>query len=980
MGFFLPKLTQPPVTGNAITGTWVAFDDITQDFIGKIGLNEFNMESIASFIPNMWSRVVLFQKAQEEYQQGGVITAQSQFILGELKGLLALIALRNAYGWDVQMETYRFSGRKEINTIAKALYISDWNEDNDSLHLIKFDNKIIGGCLNSQYYTGFFTAALYRVEEVPWFDAKKGILRCPLETGKTGEWTLEDIRNALALWERATSGILHRSILSDWRSDINASAGGDFKVAATPLLSLVSHPLAVLTNPITTNFKAGGIFLQPCDSGGRKVLYYSEECEILPITVATYQKLRQQGEIKQAFDTDKMAVTVGAGEQKFTSAPYDKRELLTSDQMSSIYAWPNFKADDWHDYYLWELKKNDIFTIQPLFEGEGEVVVGETNVSRAFSSKKPFLGISLKLGEREIGIVEVKYKEIGSADHGAKFTVGLDFGTTHTFIAIKDEKGEAMGLSFPDRTIAVINPKSGKEEKFLFMKRDDGDLVYCPVADFATYDFMPTGGSREKKGLPITTLYKRKVLGPPEKAKDSVLEGVAVVVPDKRFYPYGISKNYYQEYDVLMEVTNPFVEGIKWSIPRDRHYLLLYLEHLLLLIRAELRIRRCDLRNGIGNILRWSYPLAMDVEQRKEISARILGGALAISESEAVSYFYEAPRSADTPGIAVDIGGGTTDISLWSRGEVKAQTSVRIAGNVCSKYVAKHPHILADNLEHFSKDLRDDDAISSTVTNLLQRMPENTLSVILSRYGEQFASFLTRYGHTRVSGDLSSVDETLLPLRQLLEFSYASIFYYLGLTLKSLDGIDTRRVEIYRAGNGWDHLNWVFGSSGASGEIPGTVGRVMKDALVLAFGSPMVINIRTSEQPKQEVAKGLLSPAINWDIAGKAMKENPNSSIAIFGEDGFEERGSKKSFCDFIATGTMITDNVPDSFNQYEKFVSFLQNFHGAANFQNAEIPSSGQLRDHIQDRIRTTKTKVEEPPFFMVIATAIKKIWKIDL
>lgn len=942
MNSFLPKLDNPIVTGTAESGTWADIHNIRDDFTEKITVYKYDVEEISSFIPNMWSRIVLFKMITKSKSH-----PLASHLIGEIKGLFAVIALRNIYNFNVTMPIYKFNVNNTLNNIATSLFPHTIS----SFHLIKVEDEIVGGCIDSDYYRGFFTGAEYELPNVPWFDKKDKILKDPVVNNMTGHIEVNIIKDALGCWKnRISVNDINNIDLGEWQHSVPTICSIEEQ-----FLLPAAHPLKAITKYTKPPLPFDKILLR----NDNNVMYESQskDCKILPINADGFKELysyskQKNQEINCAIE-DKN-VTVGIGQDKITSKTYDKKITI---ELPTVCLWPDFMADDWDEYYIWQGKSGDI-TVEPIVESD--VIPQHPNKGSSYSitwiTKNLPIALKVIKGEQEIGIIEVKYSKkqiLDPVDPDKTYEIGFDFGTTHTTIAIKSRDGEPEIIKIKDRIRWLTKSKENIGEFTLV--RDNGKEIRINQLDFIERDFMPS-----TPDIPATmpTLYKKRT---DEIAKPKeILDGIAVVAK-KQFPPYDIDHNVFSD-RVITLMTEPFIERLKWKGEPDRKYIGVYLPHLIKLVKAEIRSKKGRIND---QTVRWAYPIAMDEDKQKALKKFFNNSELFMPESEAVAYCFEAKIHAATPSISIDIGGGTTDIALWSSGTLYLESSIKLAGNVCNEFIKRNPDFL-------EKKDSDDKLIENKIVwfnekygkyaeqfkIIIEDKPESTLSTILSLYGDVFADNYINYG--------GSNDKNLKNLNELILFSYCSLLYYAGLMLSST-GLQCNKVDIYCAGNGWRNFDWIFGHRFDS-KFDSNLENIMKKVFIESLGSNINVNLNRSSQPKCEVAIGLLEKP-NSKVK---LTISPNAKKSILGEDGFYIDKNVKNFSYLIEPNNKFDKSFPKTFIQYEKFIKCIE----AVSIGN--LPSSSIIFDDVEHEIKQIGLAIKEPPFFTIVKAAIRKKWGV--
>ena len=361
--------------------------------------------------------------------------------------------------------------------------------------------------------------------------------------------------------------------------------------------------------------------------------------------------------------------------------------------------------------------------------------------------------------------------------------------------------------------------------------------------------------------------------------------------------------------------------NLKWAMDsEERESVELFHKQVLLMIGAEAKI------SGVEEIdLIWSYPTAFPPHIRheferlwseesalqqmlKEAGVNLKReGALEIkNETESVavckysSEFLKAvPGAKERPQIVIDIGGGTSDVAIWLKGKMMAQTSIRLAGNILADYLRENDKFREGMAEILSIDKKIIDSFtgirSYVITSLILKKSESKIFMELPS---------------------KAITPPFKVARSRIFFSYSAVLYYIGQLLRNLipKGSSTD-CDIFLAGNGARLLKWVSESKATEKAFV----RILRSSVKNNFDLKE-IRIVFSQNPKQEVAIGLLYRPEETGIT--STSENP---IIILGEDGY------KSLDVPLSWGTDIyskpdelnpdTMHVPSDFPELRNFV-----------------------------------------------------------
>jgi hypothetical protein len=214
------------------------------------------------------------------------------------------------------------------------------------------------------------------------------------------------------------------------------------------------------------------------------------------------------------------------------------------------------------------------------------------------------------------------------------------------------------------------------------------------------------------------------------------------------------------------------------------------------------------------------------------------------TESLAIAqYFADEERADMVYSTCIDIGGGTSDISIWQDNVLLHQCSVKFAGrDLLSNFLELNPSFIS---KHF-------DRSPNEWVGLRGGDFHAKLDVLL-RW--ESAAWLKKERPTLTKS------EDVGGLIRLMALGMGGLYYYVGLLLKVLkeQGVYTRDVTtpVYLGGNGSRLLNWL--------DATGSFTRHSEVSLLLSRILSRGANIQDTEQetrlsskPKDEVACGLV--------------------------------------------------------------------------------------------------------------------------
>ena len=312
--------------------------------------------------------------------------------------------------------------------------------------------------------------------------------------------------------------------------------------------------------------------------------------------------------------------------------------------------------------------------------------------------------------------------------------------------------------------------------------------------------------------------------------------------------------------------------GFKWE---QMQYQKPFLKELALLISANAAA------NG-AKALQWSvsYPSAFspnEVARYRRVWVELCAdlndltglshalhtkGAEGGLQTEAVafaSYFGNFQNRQMVHTSCLDVGGGTTDISLWQDNRLVHQVSVPFAGrDISSQLLRRKPSFLKSLFPpSLTADINDDEARARQDRNFTSRLDN------IMRYGsdELLAGRLDMLVNQK-----STLQQPLQQFLSLLAVSFGGIYHYLGHVQRVLreEGKLSRSTPtpVYLGGNGGRLINWIDASS--SFQKGGDTDRLMEMLQIKAAGCKAGNASTTlSDAYKDETACGLISSGVN---------------------------------------------------------------------------------------------------------------------
>ena len=499
--------------------------------------------------------------------------------------------------------------------------------------------------------------------------------------------------------------------------------------------------------------------------------------------------------------------------------------------------WPNFVHPNWKIYYAYsydvDIKKLS-FDFPNLKNPQENIHTFNSNLSKLSKLHSFPSHIVCSLDANAIGIIPLRVPA-PTQSTGIDWTVGVDFGTSFTN-AYKKEGEVDEKISFKDMHYQI---SAGSDESRVIALTDN---------------FIPL-----EQELPIASLLSVK------DGRNQVRNNIdrePDILFDARIYALQAPRK--------VEEGQKFLIGnLKWDSVKSREPMRLFIEQLALQISAQ------AVKSGVTQI-QWalSYPTAFSRRDKTSYVniwndcsnklAQLTGlayGQLRIgnaqhfrSESLAFARYFAAKKNRNLVSAAcIDIGGGTSDISIWEKqGALPIpvyQCSVQLAGkDLFSNIVKRDPQFL----NHIR--LANDDTLVNLRGN--PSLFASAMDALVKERGEDWLK-----NQRKKLQD----DDRLYGYLQILAIGIAGLHYYVGLVLQVLhreDANNNRRykaddaVDVYFGGNGCRLLNWLSDTGKFEDD---EIGNLFQEMVVQAskFGSGSGNNV-VNDKPKEEAACGLV--------------------------------------------------------------------------------------------------------------------------
>ncbi len=502
--------------------------------------------------------------------------------------------------------------------------------------------------------------------------------------------------------------------------------------------------------------------------------------------------------------------------------------------------WPDFYDPAWnHNIALLADLSDSNVTAAPLLAGGTTLQFnssdGSQNALRVWFSREPVLGFALATSDRSesAGVVVRRSLRPPLPRSQAAWQVAVDFGTSSTHLMVRDEAGARLEpLKLESRTVVLTEPNEANLQA-------------------VSRGFYP----REEVIPPFPTL---------EFLNDGTLVGEAGGRIQRALYA--------PRYKLTPDNVKLLVKDLKWA-PRggglDETPLREYLETLVRAVACE------AIAEGVQRLtFEWSYPLSLPRSTRYSMSqfwqatsrSFAIPGRLEIkagtgvSESEALCRHLATlessalPIESDAVSVAIDIGGGSSDIGFWTASQMLDQVSLKLAGNDVIGPLLKVPGLL-DDLVQVCSPGSDRSLVSGTTAyiNILLTQARDTA-------GRIFEGGDPRHHPVPValSTRLRASDPPWSVARSLIYLFASGLSFYAGLhARKWISTVSVKSAVLQFGGRGSALMTWL------------AQGAKLKEVLSTAFVAGL-----TLDQPENGSTEvNIYGPGISYDPGSPLKSE-----------------------------------------------------------------------------------------------------------
>ena len=978
-------------------------------------------------IPSMWARPLLFDLALYEL---GTNHPMHQRVLGEWRGLLAMLALKEWHNFPLTIEVLNIEDAnptddRNLNLTDEEKFLKALHkimpEDTldpremtwETLNIILFNEKPIG-IISPTTLVCTAVSCISRISGVPWFDGKllkdpvpklndsqkkavafwlenlyQRTLKLPDDNNKKAringllrEFTTK-LGGATAVFDFSSTGlgmgqsffecmdkpvapnddglsssvelvpsrenpspstkllVPDRTISKDWGVEPQHVFVWGSTTLAT-MQDFSGRPRLTLPDDVKLwsqkDFFTNELFVinqeiafhehrTLVSKGSVGLIFQSNEVRpILPITeeLLSYldvQDLNDRITFRQPNNNSSITVDLrltlsginGVNQDFVISKEYDVDKIKLIPTVPVLAIWPNFSTPNWKAYYTYFTTAD-----QNTFDAKPFLAAGQISDPRMLSKDTWITKMEhfpeAMLCEYEgnkAGILLISVPE-PLDNNGSDWSVGVDFGTSSTTVYTKIGT-TPQPVTFDNRLLPITAP------------RDDSNPTFYK-------DFL----SPNSEKTPFFSLFQR--LGK-KNTNEPLLDGHIYFLPDYKGLPGAEN----------------IISNLKWSInpqdrqytPQDRQYIKVFLEQLCLQCAAEavaagakkinwnFSVPLAFRNDDIGYFEKTWADIGSSCESATGLSHQVILPAQ--SESVVTAKFFDDTTNGFTTGaVCIDIGGETSDISIWYNNDLYWQTSLRFAG----RHIFLN--LFRENLDVLRKldvDLED--------IKLLENVKDENDD--LEKFYAQADALIQEKGDEwlgKVSGDYGPVPEIQLFI-QLISLGVAGLLYYVGLILNYLSKNDANFKpeipSIYIGGNGSKILNWMAqGDFNSNNRMVEQCKYRLKN--IIGIDNNQDVEISISGSPKEEAAYGLVS---------KGAKLNINKTqFDILAGEAFTESGKDCEWNE-ILTPCRLANRLKVNKNRLEQIEHFINVFNaGLGENDNMSVDLDDSLRTAIFDKL----------------------------
>ena len=515
-----------------------------------------------------------------------------------------------------------------------------------------------------------------------------------------------------------------------------------------------------------------------------------------------------------------------------------KEENLVAEDLPVIMLWPYVSGDCWSYYYLFCEDSPSQLIVDGFNDYDRKIGRDGQQSVKYFTTKHfPDL-IQLKERGQDRGLLPVTPPP-RSSDNGVQWKVGIDFGTSFTNFYIDDGSGPRR-LQLDTRVVSLTD--SQKEERQRLLNQYFVPEIMLPNEELGgnppTATAISLRGWQEILGQ-VPELFHEARLRVPSPSEF----GGAELRTGFKWKEMQYQKPFLKELALLISA-NAAASGAKelqWSVSYPSAF-----SHNEMCRYRQVWLDLCDELNKLTGL-------------KHSLNSQGSTGGLRTEAVAFASYFGNHQSRQMVHTSCLDVGGGTTDISIWQENRLVHQVSVPFAGrDISSQLLRRKPSFLKALFPaSLTEAINDDEARARQDRNFTSRLDN------IMRYGSD------ELLEGRLDMLVNQESELQAPLQQflsLIAISFGGIYYYLGQVQLALrdEGKLMRQTPtpVYLGGNGGRLMNWIDASSRF--QRGGDPDRLMEMLQIKAAMCEKGDGATTlSNAYKDETACGLISTGVN---------------------------------------------------------------------------------------------------------------------
>jgi hypothetical protein len=658
--------------------------------------------------------------------------------------------------------------------------------------------------------------------------------------------------------------------------------------------------------------------------------------------------------------------------------------------------------------------KSPVFAIKPLSTGGSEVKVSETfltaitertDVTRLYYRRCKELPVMFKISEQTggnpvyRGVVFLKPPQstfLGTST----WNVGVDFGTTSTSVYY-NVPGSAPN---PLRLLTEYRWRNANDDEFEIVggELESGIKILCNSGDeYFLKNYFIDEKCLAQNGY--TTAFEEL---------ENTRGGDDVT-------PFNAGRVFWHNHKVLLNVNavdrrKNLKRHIKWG--DDQVSAARYLNQMI----TQISYRAIE--NKVSEI-RWffSYPTAFSSEAREGFKSRLkrligdskekevlkedtgLNHKFTVKNDEslltesvaAALFFKEKLDNRQSTFLCLDIGGGTSDISIWVSGALKFQTSIKFAST--EMFVEWLQKLFDRDSVWYSIVEKYDDAdkIKTMLTYDQKRPgPESFPFLLETVLVEYFDDFKDRLNISLTGADIKARQNVIY----LIYVAYAGLIFYLAniiifllgnnSELESLNPETTNKIVLGLSGKGSKLIDWIPGYWTA-------IYKEVKNLIREKTGAEITLEHEfQGDKAKTETAYGLIC---DLDMDGKRNSGSEKIIPKIYMGCSCSVTAKDTGENDFFGKDRLESVYLPlfqepknlevqfdyTGLADFDQFVEFLDRVAQEAHYEVAAVPRGwyeekkksllSETNEYFNERI-LKKERRFDPPFIVMLRVFLKQ------